>query len=293
MNLGITSGDSAPATLSNLHIYGNDISNAANWDDSVNNTFHHNGIFLFIEASTTTMPGVQIYNNYIHGDMGARETGHIFLDGDGNGAAGSWTGALVFNNLLSETGTNHPSNGLFIAYLNGPSGNAPTTSVYNNVFAFSSNTGGRCFMLDAANKVNLKNNVFVNCGVALYLPDQAATLLTSDHNSFYGNTGVASDIHLSGLALTLAQWQTLSAAAYRTGLDLNSVATDPHLSAGYAPQTGSPLIGAGANLSSLGVTALNSDKAGVPRLTVWDIGACQTNPPSAPQPPSGLSVTVH
>ena len=54
-----------------------------------------------------------------------------------------------------------------------------------------------------------------------------------------------------------------------------SIRTPPTLT--FICKTGSPAIGAGTNLTSLGIAALNVDKDGNPRPAIepWDIGAYQ------------------
>jgi hypothetical protein len=68
------------------------------------------------------------------------------------------------------------------------------------------------------------------------------------------------------------------------------------LSATFAPSAGSPAIGAGANLSSLGVGALDTDIAGNvrPSSGTWDAGVYQTGSTSVqrPLPPTALVATV-
>ena len=51
----------------------------------------------------------------------------------------------------------------------------------------------------------------------------------------------------------------------------------PKLNADGTPQTGSPVIGLGANLTSLGLAGLLTDKAGHARPSsgTWDVGAYQ------------------
>src|SRR5947199_8826180 len=60
-------------------------------------------------------------------------------------------------------------------------------------------------------------------------------------------------------------YSTLSAWQVATGQDSNAVYTSANagLDSTYRPPTGSVVIDAGANLTSLGISALNSDKAGV------------------------------
>jgi hypothetical protein len=61
------------------------------------------------------------------------------------------------------------------------------------------------------------------------------------------------------------------------GRDVHSFTTNPNLTATFHLNSGSPAIGTGVNLTSLGITALNSDASGVarPAVAAWDIGAIQ------------------
>jgi len=92
----------------------------------------------------------------------------------------------------------------------------------------------------------------------------------------------------NGFAYSLAQWQAL-------GFDVNSKTTDPKFDASYYPTTGSSAIGAGANLSNVGIVGLNYDKDGNarPATGAWDIGAyeyVQGGDKTPPAPPTGLTV---
>jgi len=89
-----------------------------------------------------------------------------------------------------------------------------------------------------------------------------------------------------------------------TGADAHSPAifnapggTNINLSTGV-PNSGSPVIGAGTNLTSLGISALNADRNGNPRPSsgAWDIGAFNSGASvttTKPSPPTGLTVVVH
>jgi hypothetical protein len=79
------------------------------------------------------------------------------------------------------------------------------------------------------------------------------------------------------------------------GYDVHSTTGDPKLSGTYFPGLDSSAIGLGENLTNLGITALNSDKAGNPRPSTgpWDIGAYEYVPggdTTAPAAPTGLTV---
>jgi hypothetical protein len=252
MNHAIAVGDTGSgAIFSGLLIHDNVIHDAAKWDDLINNNFHHNGIIVFITNNDSVVSGLKIYNNYIYGDFGKRETGHIFLDGEGNGSAGGFNGALIFNNLLVDNSSeNGPSNGLITLKLNGSS---PAVGVYNNVMYFTTEVGSRDVRNTGSSGavLTLKNNVTVH-GYGVY--NDSNNTIISDYNNWYA---------LSGTDVTDGS---------------HSKTTNPNLDASFKPQSSSVvLIGIGINMTSLGIAALNFDKAGVarPASGAWDIGAYQ------------------
>jgi hypothetical protein len=88
----------------------------------------------------------------------------------------------------------------------------------------------------------------------------------------------------------VAQWMSSS------GFDSHASIVNPNLTANFQLGSGSGAAG-GTNLSSLGITALNLDRAGNPRPTSgsWDRGAYQVGSASgsnAPNPPTNLTVIV-
>ena len=279
VNWGIQSGDTGPGAVSSgMLIYHNDIYDGYMWDDLVGNSFHHNGVIVWVSNDNSRVSGLQIYNNYIHGDWGGHETGHIFLDGEGSGSAGGYAGALLFNNILADSSpVNGPSNGFIITKAMGGS---PAVGIYNNVMYFSTNIGTRCVMNQGA-ALTIMNNTSTRCGSALYT--SAGTTTASDYNNWYAITGI------DGYS-TLAAWKAA------TGFDSHSTITDPKLDANYRPQSGSPILGTGTSLSSLLISALSADKEGVvrPLTGVWDIGVFQFGSQTNPlNPPTSLTSLVH
>jgi hypothetical protein len=262
-NIAFATGDTgAGATFNGLLIHDNEAYDAANWDDLQTNNFHHNGVIVFVTNNNSRVSGLQIYNNYLHGDMGARETGHIFLDSEGNGAAGSYDGTLIYNNLLADdSSVNTPSNGMIITKANGGS---PAVSIYNNTFVYQSSNKGRCVM-DQGAVLTGKNSIGVACSMNYYI--SSGTVSTSDYNDFYLSSGsnVTEGSH--------------------------SITGNPMLDGAYIPQVGSPAIGAATNLTGLGVNTLDFDRAGTPRPQsgAWDIAAYQS---SSVDPPKNLQAAV-
>lgn len=257
LKIGISSG-----TVTGIVMAGNDISNAYNWD-SPDNHYHHNGIFVFADPAGTVTG--DYYNNFIHGifsrnDAGGHTTSLSFLEFD-------VTGSRVFNNVLAlDAGDlDGPANG-FIT-LGGATGNPlrGTVSVYNNTIA-SVNNLGACINGNASTGgFIVKNNIFQKCG---YGASIFSGTLVSDYNTYY-QTVAGGWSYPGNNLVTFAQWQA-------AGFDTNGQnGNDPKLTAGYGIGVGSSAIAFGENLTSLSITALNSDKSGNARPAVakWDDGA--------------------
>jgi hypothetical protein len=256
--------------ISGTVISNNTLTNAVNWDDGVTNTFHHNGIFVF-QGSGGTITNTSIYDNSIGGDFGVNDTSYIFIDPNG----GTITRTTVFNNLLLNGSASHgPANG-FITGL-GTSGGA----AYNNTI-FCNGAGFSAIKTDAVD--TLKNNVISTCSYGIYV-NSGTTLAGSDYNVIYGTNSM----YYNGTNYTsVAAWSA------GTGFDTHTVTRSPNLNANGAVPAGSSAIGNGTNLTSLGITALDSDYAGNARPSsgAWTAGAYSYVAP--PAPPTNLTTTAH
>lgn len=259
--------------LSGITISGNDISDAANWDtDLADSTFHHNGIYLYSTSPTSGIDGAVIANNYIHGTMSecapnSCTTGWIFVADAGGSDLVENT--QIFNNVLTNAGAVGPGN----CYIT-QQGSA--TVVVNNTIYGNGVGIGLCGETD----VRVQNNVV--SGVTRFVSiDVSFAALT---NNIYMDVAASgcSPWRLDGESCTaqstFAAWQ---AATSGDASPSGYYATSSISSAGV-PLAGSPTINAGVDLSALGITALNSDKAGVARGATWDIGAYEyAAPPPA------------
>jgi hypothetical protein len=255
------------------------------WLDGGANTMHADGIMVFA-ANSNSSATAQIYNNYVHGDMcstsGVNCTGYIYVQGN--------QGTQIFNNVVvAESGGGE---GNIVVRGNSP-GLAPTnTRIYNNTLVGPHGTvgiknGGGM----AGTGMVVQNNVFVNLGIAMIFgPNSTASLSSSDHNDFFGVTKTVAINGDSGPEhdyMALSDWQA-------QGFDSTSTNANPNLTPAYVPNPGSAVIGLAANLTSLGIAALNFDKAGTARPSSgpWNSGAYQTAPGSGLAPPTGLQASV-
>jgi hypothetical protein len=254
--------------------------------DAPGDTDHHNGIHIWAvngSPSHSNIQDIKVYSNYIYGDIGATPTAYIYIDPENGGNIT----AEIFNNLVANTSATD-------AQALGTGGNGlvfcqgGTCSFYNNTLVGPVTTGGAGF--EFYGTATVKNNIFSTLQTAMY--SQNGTLSASDYNDFYNIGTEIIRFNPGNLYTTLAAWQ-----ASTGNPDAHSTTGNPKLTATYhLTDSTSSAWQAGANLTSLNITALNIDKAGVLRPTVgpWDMGAFEDSGTLAgrPNPPSNLQVTV-
>jgi hypothetical protein len=296
---GVAFGPSG--TVSGINIFGNHFHNYVNWD-TTSNSFHHDGIHMWGGlqaggAATDRVNGANIYNNTFDGDSGVNITAHIFLEEQ-------IQNVNIFNNTIIVP-ANRTMNAVWLegrsdAGDSYASGHGVSNAVYNNyVKAGQVSGGGAALFTRYQDSVSVKNNILVGGGTSISLQN-GTTIATSGINSnVYAVMGSGNSFGWAGSLDTdnFATWQNALPAG--SGQDSNSwagILANIKVNANGTLQTGSPAIGAGANLTSLGITALNSDKSAAsrPSTGAWDIGAFEyssgggdTTPPAAP---SGLAV---
>jgi hypothetical protein len=278
---GPTIGDGGNnAVLNGALIYNNTVHDAWMWDDNADQ-WHHDGVHVFITKGGSSISGLLIYNNYIYGNWGSHWTASIYVEPSANPSYIS--NFYVFNNV-STAGS--PADGVW--YIMGNN-----CGIYNNTavgggLRYSSNTSGV-----GSTGCTVENNVFTNSLLLSYFRgecvDSSSMLSRSDYNDFYG-LPANNAMYYNGWLATLAAWTGA------TGFDSHSIQSNPNLDANGKPLPGSHVIQAGANLTGLGIPALNLDRAGNGRPSTgpWDIGAYQFSSSAGNQPaaPENLTATV-
>ena len=295
-------GPSASQTLENVNIYGNNIHDYSNWDTtngySAQGSWHHDGIHIWGDNDSGTDPitNVNIYNNTFGGKIGRNDTAHIFIERNG----GATTNVVIFNNTLIDTGDGYNPDGLLTTGQDGG------YKIYNNTFISNSSASDVCMGTSSSPNITFINNVVTGCvdglgqGVAglMYMAGGSA-LSGGLHNNIYG-PGAGSQIFNYASSSWFGPFSTWQ---LDTGQDASPSAytTNPNLTSTGVPNSGSPVIGVGANLTSLctgNLTLLCDDITGAARPTTgaWTIGAYNyaSGPPQASAPtfsPAAGSVT--
>jgi hypothetical protein len=277
-------------------IYNNEIADWTNWQYPTS-AYHTDGIIVYGNSSSIA---ASIYDNYIHGDLGAGSpTGFIFCTYGvpGNGSGSSCT---IYNNLMVGTGfaaTNDAA--IFFHGGNGTNALGPHYIYHNTIVGFSYQIYAET---DPNTKYTIQNNVFVGNGSQWYLQGNDAPLsnLTCDHNVYYGGRSYGP---FSWGAVSNGQFSQWQAA----GKDTKGAQTNPNLDSTYHLSAGSPAINIGANLSALNLSTLlvgkpsvagvNATNDGALRLSTalsWPVGAYGygTTSSVAPSAPQGLVATI-
>jgi len=278
--IAIGSGNTS-AVLNGGNIYGNVIHDGANWDDNANNN-HHDGVHLWAIHSGSQSNNVSVHNNYIYGQWGQHLNSLIY----GEGAQAN---LLVYNNVLvSATSNGFCGGGILSIAGQGLTNSYP--SLYNNTIENAANSGNSCPLFGITNTtgISIRDNIASTGISAIYMPT-GSTFNTISNNLWYGIGSVGWN-YQSGAYSRLSAWQTACSC------DAGASVGAPMLDTNYKPQAGSPAIGLGANLTSLGISTLNFDMAGVtrPSTGAWDAGAYQFGGSTVgPSPPTTLTTQVH
>jgi hypothetical protein len=279
---GCNAGGTSGYTISNSRLH-----EPANWD-SLDNAYHHDGIQVDPLPAPNSCSDFLWENNVVDGDWGVNNTSPIFLEQHTNQ---NISRVKIVNSTFASANGHVFNNGAINAV------GYDDLQIYNNTIVCPNAGIG---MQISGTHLKVQNNIFSACSTAIYANFISATSWTADTNNVFdaiGLGGSAAFIYQSGtvccsgsLATQLAQWQT------HTGGSGSITVSNAQLNPTGSPQTGSPAIGVGSNLSALGIAALGTDiKSAVrPSSGSWTSGAFSTPGSSVPAPtaPTGLKVTV-
>jgi hypothetical protein len=283
-------------SLSGVTIVGNTFSNYCqqwnNWT-GYGGWPHSDGIFDRADQLTTFTDGANnnFYNNVFFDSETGASTAAIFLEGG--------VSANIYNNLFSTV------NSVPIEPHNDGQNAITSTNflvrVYNNTFYEVDNVhlypwGGAGVPFGvwrtatgAAQQLDVKNNIFYDVGGS----DTILTLDVTNTAAAYPGFKFDYDCYFSSSEQFVSQattdststntdlgglhgygWET-HGIANPASVFADATSTSYSITNNYSLKTGSPCIGAGANLNSLNLPGLNANINGVPRSTTgnWNLGA--------------------
>ncbi|MGA9308614.1 MAG: hypothetical protein WBW31_24680 [Candidatus Sulfotelmatobacter sp.] len=315
MNQGLLNYSNASITIGTFNIYGNHIHDMALWDVNIIGAYHHDGVYLTYPNGAQTISSLNVYGNIWDGQaqgvnggptQQSCATSWFYMDGGDNVTAGYFYNNVVMSTTgCTTTGGGDPMINWGI--------NSGTVYVYNNTFVCGGNNyppgGMEIDQHSGTTRANFFNNLFVYCNRFINLtasPDTYDPATTGwDYNVYTNaNSGNEWSPQNGCCVATLSAWQSAigqdAHAQYTSGSanlggSYENGAQSPL--SGIIPQSNSMAKGAGLNLTSLGIAALNSDITGAarPSTGTWDAGAVQYGSGSGvlvPSPPTGLSAVV-
>jgi hypothetical protein len=280
-------GSNAPT--SSLVVHDNWFHDTGLWWTAADD-FHLEDFHIFANSGSGSVSGLQVYNNHFgpennsHYSTGA-QTAHFFNEGPS-------VSPEIFNNLF-DNGTTDFMPPIEISTSTGGSFTVSNALIVNNTFLggyTGGGTGDENVILDSGVKgLTFENNV-VTAGAGLV--NQPGVFASGGLNqNAYDNGTSAPYAYQGNNEGSLTAWQSATgqdAASLYASIATLKVNSDGTLA------SGSPAIGLAVNLSSLGITALNSDKNGNPRPSsgAWDAGAYNGSS-GALSPPTKLQAAVH
>lgn len=280
MDHGVASG--CGGTCTNETVHDNHFHDMGQWD-TTNNAYHHDGIHFFSEGGSAQGP--LIYNNLFDGNLGVNTTAWIFIEGVSGGLGVH--GAVIFNNVLLDS----VNSAKIMLWMEGH-GSSSNNSAFNNYF-YNGNGMGMGMFVRGETNFSAKNNIV---GIISY---QGTSIVSGgvDNNIYYDSNADFGNNNLFGwnssTVSSITTWRTLCGCDGAGKLATAAIINVANVGIIAAP---SNAIGAGANLSYLGIPALNSDKNGNPRAKngPWDAGAYNSGSSSAIiPPPTALKAIVN
>ena len=271
--------------ISGMLIHDNHIHDFANWD-TASNSYHHDGIHLWSNGAAVNRNHM-IYNNLFDGDCGVNITSYFYIEGNSNGIT-------AFNNVFILPNNSNRNMAGEIAWGGGTDTNPV---IVNNTFLGLAG-GSSGIDLNGYTGAIIKNNLFAGTNTFAYLWG-GTIIFAADYNQYEAQGAGGSTAWQYGAASintnNFATWQ--SGLPGGSGQDAHShYYSTSSVNSDGTLKPGSLAGGAGTNLTSLGITALNSDKNGVARPSSgsWTIGAygLGTSTPTVLSAPTNLKATV-
>lgn len=291
-------GDGSVLVSSNCSsaIYNNDFSAMQPWDENADDN-HHDAVHVWANntSSGSSYTGVCVYDNYFHGDAGATDNSIFGMESYGNGD-------YVFNNIVNVSGSSSCASGA-IGFWTGTGSSGSAQHAFNNTVLPTATCSISVNFEQNAGGIFENNLILSGNSTYVYTDGSNGTLTTVDYNyyqtpaganPFYGPSGCPSGASFS-------TWQSgcgFDTHGHNAAVTINA--------APFTLPSGSAAIGAGTNLTSLGITALDTSAPATfgvsgscgagciarPATGAWDVGAYEYSG-VRPSPPTGLVATPY
>ncbi len=278
---GIAAG--AQTNTTGVLVHDNHIHDFASWDTGYSgsgaNSYHHDGLHFWTTNATNT--NFMIYNNLFDGDAGVNKNAYIYTEGNN-------VGFTIFNNVMIAMPGQQQA--IALIWLNGTQ-----TRILNNTL-YSPSPQNAAIQFFTGSQITMENNLIAGSNTFFYLSNGSASgsVSTADYN-LYGPQGAGGN---NAWSVGPIQVNSLTSWQSATGMDAHSFYASANAVNGDGTLTSnSAANGRGANLTGLGITALNSDRNGNARPSsgAWTIGAYSSGSTAAstpPAPPTNVKATV-
>ena len=271
---------------SGFNIHDSRISGPVNWD-TAGDFYHHDGIHVY-PLTNQTCSNINIYNMVFDGDWGVNNTSPLFLE---NHPGENVVNFTVYNSVFKNSGSHGWNNGInLVGHTNG--------KVYNNTVLCG--PGGGLGLQVGGSGMDVRNNLISGCTTFFSTSNEQSSVSQFNNNAYInpGSNGNAAFVFNgqstnsgNSLSSQLTQFRGMLGGSFENA----SVTGTGSVDSLGVPQVGSVVIGAGSNLTALGIPTLDLDGQGVPRPSSgpWDPGAFATGSSAThPAPPTGLSAIV-
>ena len=265
-----------------VNIHDNAGHDVNNWDTTAD-TFHHNFLHNFTNVSSDSL-ALNLYNNFTYGNFGCCTTAQLAFTEVVNPA-----NFFVYNNVTLEDCSNaEPIPGYEDALTSGPA-----QTIVNNTFIGCITTPSNDWAIELSGTGGVfENNVIQGYGQYVVV-ESGYTFTALDFNTYgpQGITGVNAWQFGSTGANSFSAWKTACACDSHGQQNANL-----NVNSNGVQQTGSVIIGSGTNLTTLGISTLDSATtagntiAAVarPSTGAWDAGAYEFGSSSGPSAVTGL-----
>lgn len=266
-------------------ICGNTIYDGGNWDDAGDQN-HHDGVHTWANFSGSSYYTI-IEGNYVYGNWGADGGSLLYIESNERAIP-------IVNNVLSISNCPIAGTGMLGVATGSGTGGSGIQIMNNTLVGDGPNCTQTGIMIESTTNPALKNNIVSSTGTGVYIdPTGGVSGVVANYNDYY-NIGAANSFYCPNHpGVSFSVWQG------SCGYDANGTTGNPLLTGTYTLSgTGSAAWQTATNLTGLGITALNSDKAGASRPASsppnWDIGAYYNsgNGDTPPAPPTGLAAQV-